>query len=83
MAPARTSTRRSQLDQNVSLRPAAAENNDGAADEELFLEPMMGTPLAMYIEKDVADRDALAELITVSRVHALRHQVPVQFSMRS
>jgi hypothetical protein len=36
--------------------------------EELFLEPMMGTPLAMYIEKDVHDRDVLVDIIIVSRV---------------
>jgi hypothetical protein len=29
---------------------------------------MMGTPLQMYIEKDVADRDVLVDIITVSRV---------------
>lgn len=42
------------------------ENGNGAeASDELFLEPMMGTPLAIYIEKDVQDRDNLVEIITV------------------
>lgn len=39
---------------------------DVGADDELFLEPMMGTPLAIYVEKDVPDRDAIVELISVS-----------------
>ena len=39
---------------------------DAAAVDDLFLEPMMGTPLAIYVEKDVPDRDAVVELITVS-----------------
>jgi hypothetical protein len=34
--------------------------------DDLFLEPMMGTPLAIYIEKDVPDRDQLVHLVTVS-----------------
>src|ERR1700685_3099383 len=66
MAPARTSTRRTQLNQNPSTRAADADTNNDVANEELFLEPMMGTPLAMYIEKDVQDRDVLVDIITVS-----------------
>ncbi|KIK67480.1 hypothetical protein GYMLUDRAFT_238760 [Collybiopsis luxurians FD-317 M1] len=31
---------------------------------QLFIDPMLGTPLAMYIEKDIQDKNALAELIT-------------------
>lgn len=38
---------------------------DGTVDAELFIDPMLGTPLAIYIEKDVADRDNLVEIITV------------------
>lgn len=45
-------------------QPAASSSN--AVNNELFLEPMMGTPLQIYIEKDVPDRDQLVELITVS-----------------
>lgn len=51
MAPAR-STRRA--------------HSPPATDAALFLEPMMGTPLTVYIEKDVDDRDELVDLITVS-----------------
>ena len=34
---------------------------------ELFIDPMLGIPLAIYIDKDVNDRDELAELVTVSQ----------------
>ncbi|KAG8213819.1 hypothetical protein J3R82DRAFT_10534 [Butyriboletus roseoflavus] len=56
MAPAR-STRRAHS-QNA---PPPVSDPQNAA---LFLEPMMGTPLTIYIEKDVDDRDDLVDLIT-------------------
>ncbi|KAF4567385.1 hypothetical protein EYR40_006384 [Pleurotus pulmonarius] len=31
---------------------------------ELFIDPMLGIPLAIYIDKDVNDRDVLVELVT-------------------
>ncbi|KAF9227456.1 hypothetical protein BS17DRAFT_465975 [Gyrodon lividus] len=65
MAPAR-SNRRTQHEQPLQLRNIhndPSPSND-ANDTDLFLEPMMGTPLTVYIEKDVDDRDALVELIT-------------------
>jgi hypothetical protein len=40
--------------------------NPDIAEHGLFLEPMMGTPLAMYVHKDVPDRDRVVDLITVS-----------------
>jgi len=67
MAPAR-STRRNPHEQSVSLRsahPDASPVEDGGPGSDLFLEPMMGTPLTIYIEKEVEDRDTLIELITV------------------
>lgn len=64
MAPARNSSRRNHVDQIPSSRTG---DSAGLA-TDLFLEPMMGTPLQMYIEKDVADRDVLVDIITVSRV---------------
>jgi hypothetical protein len=70
MAPARTSTRRTQHDQNASTRSADPDTINGEANEELFLEPMMGTPLAIYVEKDVHDRDVLVDIITVSATTA-------------
>lgn len=69
MAPARTSARRTQHDQTTSSRPAGIDDHHGAANEDLFLEPMMGTPLAIYVEKDVEDRDSIVDLITVSRTY--------------
>jgi hypothetical protein len=66
MAPARTA-RRGQHDINQVSRSNAPENTNGVLNENLFLEPMMGTPLQIYIEKDVDDRDLLVDLATVSR----------------
>jgi hypothetical protein len=65
MAPAR-STRRNQHEQSIPLRSGqdASPSADGPGGD-LFLEPMMGTPLNVYIEKEVEDRDALVELVTV------------------
>jgi|SRR5882762_830679 len=71
MAPARTSTRRTQHDQNASTRSADPDTDNGVVNEDLFLEPMMGTPLAIYIEKDVQDRDLLVDIITVSTVRVV------------
>lgn len=34
---------------------------------ELFIDPMLGIPLAIYIDKDVQDRDLLVDLVTVSQ----------------
>jgi len=71
MAPARALARRPQNDSNINStpRPSASDNDANATvNRELFLEPMMGTPLQMYIEKDVQDRDDLIDLITVRRV---------------
>ncbi|KAG6337095.1 hypothetical protein ID866_2006 [Astraeus odoratus] len=69
MAPAR-SNRRTQHEQPVQLRnaPSDASTSNNASNSDLFLEPMMGTPLAVYIEKDVDERESLVELITV-RMH--------------
>jgi hypothetical protein len=39
------------------------------ANANLFIDPMMGAPLAIYIEKDVPDKDAIAELIVVGLRH--------------
>jgi hypothetical protein len=74
MAPARSSTRRSQIDPAVVS--VSESDNSGNVNEELFLDPMLGTPLAMYIEKDVDDKDVLAGLITVSRVVQLQLSAP-------
>ncbi|OCH93102.1 hypothetical protein OBBRIDRAFT_817944 [Obba rivulosa] len=65
MAPARTTNRRAQRDQHHA-QPSSSQPvvPDSAAKDDLFLEPMMGTPLAIYVEKDVENRDTIVELIT-------------------
>lgn len=71
MAPVRTSTRRNQNTQPAPTRPAVPDSDNDVVIPDLFLEPMMGLPLAMYIEKDVPDRDSLVDIITVSDAHPL------------
>ena len=61
MAPSRSTAHNS-----TNAPGGSAGDGGGAANDELFLEPMMGTPLAIYVEKDVSDREEIAELITVS-----------------
>lgn len=63
MAPAR-SNRREQPGQPRNPQPDDPTSND-APGSDLFLEPMMGTPLTVYIEKDVDERESLVQLITV------------------
>ncbi|KAL4074033.1 hypothetical protein V8B97DRAFT_1937732 [Scleroderma yunnanense] len=59
MAPARSNRREQPRNtQTDDSSPNDAPNND------LFLEPMMGTPLTVYIEKDVEERDSLVQLIS-------------------
>ncbi|KAH7927494.1 hypothetical protein BV22DRAFT_1006901 [Leucogyrophana mollusca] len=63
MAPAR-STRRTQHEQSAAVPAPPPPSGSIAPNDKLFLEPMMGTPLAMYVEKDVDDRDAVVASIT-------------------
>jgi len=56
MAPPRNSSRRTQ-----SANPV----QDDSVKSDLFLEPMMGNPLAIYVDKDVQDRGTVVELIIV------------------
>ena len=65
MAPVRSSTRRGQIPPHAlhNIPPSSAS----PANHDLFIDPMLGSPLAMYIEKDVDDRNALVDLITVRR----------------
>lgn len=67
MAPVRPPARR-LLPQNPSEQgqtPSSA-GNDPNVNNELFIDPMLGTPLAVYIEKDVEEKDELVRLVTVS-----------------
>ncbi|KAG9316497.1 hypothetical protein JVU11DRAFT_2539 [Chiua virens] len=56
MAPARSARRA----HSQNAPPPTTDPHNAS----LFLEPMMGTPLTIYIEKDVDDRDDLVDLIT-------------------
>lgn len=62
MAPAHSTLPRIQQQQQQRDQNA----NQGIVEHGLFLEPMMGTPLAMYVHKDVLDYDRVIDLITVS-----------------
>ncbi len=44
------------------MSPPADDTN---ANNDLFLDPLMGTPLAIYVEKDVDNWDEIVKLITV------------------
>jgi hypothetical protein len=66
MAPARSSARRGAQTASASHHEAAHElQNDGHNATELFLDLNFGTPLQIYIEKDVEDKDVLSQLIQV------------------
>ena len=68
MAPARSSTRRGVHPAPVQSTPPVqnVEDDDPNVNKELFLDPMLGTPLAIYVEKDVEDKETISQLITVS-----------------
>ncbi|RDX44846.1 hypothetical protein K466DRAFT_535700 [Polyporus arcularius HHB13444] len=67
MAPARSSVNRARRDQTQhppqpqNVSPPLDEQN---SEDELFLDPLMGTPLAIYVEKDVENRDEIVELVS-------------------
>jgi hypothetical protein len=42
------------------------EQQDQQEYPALFIDPMMGTPLPIYVDKDVEDRENIVRLITVS-----------------
>lgn len=72
MAPARSSANRARRErehqaqhvpQPQNISPPVDEQNPS---DELFLDPLMGTPLAIYVEKDVDNRDEIVELVVVS-----------------
>lgn len=73
MAPARSSTRRGAHISPDSHTPPVrdAHDDDPSANKELFLDPMLGTPLAIFIEKDVENKDDLSQLIIVGHIESL------------
>ena len=68
MAPARSSARRSAHGPQVSQSGQLTQDGDLVANKELFIDPMLGTALAIYIEKDVEDKESISELIIVSHL---------------
>lgn len=67
MAPVRTANRRAQRD-HAQQQPAPQPDINHGPSQDIFIDPMMGTALQIYVEKDVEDRDTIVELITVCRV---------------
>ncbi|KAF8800273.1 hypothetical protein BYT27DRAFT_7148951 [Phlegmacium glaucopus] len=63
MAPARSSTRRSAHGSQAPPPGQHAQDDDFIANKDLFIDPMLGTALAIYIEKDVEDKDIISQLI--------------------
>ncbi|TFK74075.1 hypothetical protein BDN72DRAFT_834084 [Pluteus cervinus] len=66
MAPARSSSRRrrtTNTDQS-SLNPTVPPEPENEPISQLFLDPMLGSPLSVYIAKEVDDREHLVSLVT-------------------
>lgn len=72
MAPARTSTRRPRKQTQHPAQNALVDNVEQPQQhvEQLFLDPMSGQPLSLYVEKDVDNRDVIIDSITVRHFHA-------------
>lgn len=68
MAPARSSVNRARRDQPPHASQPQNESTPFEEDnqgDDLFLDPLMGTPLAIYVEKDVENRAEIVELVSV------------------
>lgn len=68
MAPGRSSARRSAHGSQVPPSGQHAEEEDTVANKDLFIDPMLGTALAIYVEKDVEDKETITDLIIVSHL---------------
>ena len=68
MTPARSSARRSAHGPQVPPSGQHAQDENLVANKELFIDPMLGTALAIYIEKDVEDKETISDLIVVSHL---------------
>ena len=78
MAPVRSANRRAHRD-HPQQQPTPQPDPSHDLSQDIFIDPMMGTALQIYVEKDVQDRDTIVELITVCRVFLERgaYTVPV------
>ena len=66
MAPARRARRDQAPHPSQPQHPISPPDvDDHGADDEVFVDPLIGTPLAIYVEKDVINRDEIVELIMV------------------
>ncbi|CAA7260587.1 unnamed protein product [Cyclocybe aegerita] len=63
MAPARSSNRRAAQPPPAPQTNHDLHNDDPNINTELFVDPMLGTALAVYIEKDVEDKELISQLI--------------------
>lgn len=68
MTPARSSTRRSAHGSQLPPSTQHPQDSEFVVNKDLFIDPMLGTALAMYIEKDVDDKDVISQLIVVSLI---------------
>ncbi|EIN11580.1 hypothetical protein PUNSTDRAFT_111685 [Punctularia strigosozonata HHB-11173 SS5] len=50
-------------DEQSTEQQQHSSNNDADEGETIFVDLIMGTPLSMFVEKDVPDREAIVELI--------------------
>lgn len=67
MAPVRSANRRAQHD-HTQQQPIPHPDPHHDPSQDIFIDPMMGTALQIYVEKDVEDRDTIVELIAVRRL---------------
>lgn len=67
MAPGRSSTRRAVHTPSTSHNEVGSElqNEGNIVNKPIFLDPSFGNPLAIFVEKDVEDRDNICQLIQV------------------
>ncbi|KAJ3513439.1 hypothetical protein NLJ89_g2945 [Agrocybe chaxingu] len=66
MAPARSSNRRAAQPPPAPQTNHDLHNDDPNINTELFVDPMLGTALAVYIEKDVEEKELISQLIISS-----------------
>ena len=72
MAPARRSRRdHAQVPPQPQSTGIPAPADEQSPNDELFLDPLMGTPLSIYVEKDVDNREDVVDLIQVCSVLVL------------
>lgn len=61
--------------QSRSSRQQEARPSSTNSDNDIFLDPMLGSPLQIYVDKDIDDRNAITQLITV-RFAQLSNRTP-------